>query len=158
VARFETLDPEIRGVLGKKVSELGLRVEGSPVEAYVRQLYKELERRGLKRFRPVCYLTDQWGCPDQQPVLGIPFYLADPKLQKIEKAADALESDRQIMMYMRQRGRACLQLRLSAVHHAGMARPVRAVLPDLSRRIPPGAVQQALRAAHRRLVRTEASR
>jgi hypothetical protein len=34
----------------------------------------ELERRGLKKFRPVCYLTDEWGCPDQQPVLGIPFY------------------------------------------------------------------------------------
>ena len=101
MVRFEALDPEIRGVLGKKVSELGLRVEGSPVEGYVRQLYKELERRGLKKFRPVCYLTDEWGCPDQQPVLGIPFYLADPKLRKLEKAVDALESDRQIMMYMR---------------------------------------------------------
>jgi len=95
------LDPEIRGVLGKKVSELGLRVEGSPVEGYVRQLYKELDRRGFKKFRPVCYLTDEWGCPDQQPVLGIPFYLADSKLRTIEKAADALETDRQIMMYMR---------------------------------------------------------
>ena len=101
MTRFEALDPEIRGVLGKKVSELGLRVEGSPVEGYVRQLYKELDRRGLKKFRPVCYLTDEWGCPDQQPVLGIPFYLADPKLQTIEKAAHALETDRQIMMYMR---------------------------------------------------------
>ena len=101
MTRFEALDPEIRGVLGKKVSELGLRVEGSPVEGYVRQLYKELDRRGFKKFRPVCYLTDEWGCPDQQPVLGIPFYLADQKLQTIEKAADALETDRQIMMYMR---------------------------------------------------------
>src|SRR4029078_3761879 len=101
MVKFESLDPEIRGVLGKKVSELGLRVEGSPVEGYVRQLYKELDRRGLKRFRPVCYLTDEWGCPDQQPVLGIPFYLADPKLQTIEKAAAALENERQIMMYMR---------------------------------------------------------
>src|SRR4029453_11151354 len=97
----ESLDPEIRGVLGKKVSELGLKVEGSPVEGYVRELYKELERRGLKKFRPVCYLTDEWGCPDQQPVLGIPFYLADPKLAKLEKAVDALENERQIMMYMR---------------------------------------------------------
>jgi putative zinc-binding metallo-peptidase len=101
VVKFESLDPEIRGVLGKKVSELGLRVEGSPVEGYVRQLYDELERRGLKKFRPVCYLTDEWGCPDQQPVLGIPFYLADPKLRKLEKAVDALETDRQVMMYMR---------------------------------------------------------
>ncbi len=65
------------------------------------QLYKELERRGFKKFRPVCYLTDEWGCPDQQPVLGIPFYLADPKLRKLEKAVDALENERQIMMYMR---------------------------------------------------------
>lgn len=101
MVKFESLDPEIRGVLDKKVSELGLRVEGSPVEGYVRQLYRELDRRGLHKFRPVCYLTDEWGCPDQQPVLGIPFYLADPKLRTLEKAVDALETERQIMMYMR---------------------------------------------------------
>jgi hypothetical protein len=101
VVKFESLDPEIRGVLDKKVSELGLRVEGSPVEKYVKQLYHELDRRGVKKFRPVCYLTDEWGCPDQQPVLGIPFYLADPKLRKLEHAVDKLEDERQIMMYMR---------------------------------------------------------
>jgi hypothetical protein len=101
VPRFETLDPEIRGVLGKPIKELGLRLEGSPVEAFVRQLYRELERRGLRKFRPTCYLTDEWGCPDQQPVLGIPFYLADPKLGKLELAVDDLEDAREIMMYMR---------------------------------------------------------
>jgi len=101
VVKFESLDPEIRGVLGKKVSELGLQLEGSPVERFVGQLYTEIERRGLKRFRPQCYLTDEWGCPDQQPVLGIPFYLADPKLGSIEKAVDSLETSRQIMRYMR---------------------------------------------------------
>ena len=101
MVKFESLDPEIRGVLDKKVSELGLRVEGSPVEKYVQQLYHELEARGFKKFRPVCYLTDEWGCPDQQPVLGIPFYLADPKLRKLESAVDKLEDERQIMMYMR---------------------------------------------------------
>ncbi|MSO82733.1 MAG: hypothetical protein EXQ53_05505 [Acidobacteria bacterium] len=101
MVKFESLDPEIRGVLGKKVSELGLRLEGSPVEGYVRQLYLEIERRGLKKFRPVCYLTDEWGCPDQQPVLGVPFYLADPKLRTLEKEVDALETERQVMMYMR---------------------------------------------------------
>lgn len=101
MVKFESLDPEIRGVLDKKVSELGLRVEGSPVEKYVHELYHELDRRGLKKFRPVCYLTDEWGCPDQQPVLGIPFYLADPKLRKLEHAVDKLEDERQIMMYMR---------------------------------------------------------
>ena len=99
--QFETLDPEIRGVLGKRIRELGLRLEDSPVEPYVRQLYRELERRGLHKFRPVCYLTDEWGCPDQQPVLGVPFYLADPKLGKLEREVDDLEDSREIMMYMR---------------------------------------------------------
>lgn len=98
---FESLDPEIRGVLGKPIRELGLRLEGSPVEPYVRQLYRELERRGLRKFKPVCYLTDEWGCPDQQPVLGVPFYLADPKLAHLEKAIDDVEDSREIMMYMR---------------------------------------------------------
>jgi hypothetical protein len=44
VPQFETLDPELRGVLGKRIRELGLRLEGSPVEPYVRQLYRELEQ------------------------------------------------------------------------------------------------------------------
>jgi hypothetical protein len=66
VPQFETLDPEIRGVLGKPIRELGLRLEGSPVEQYVRQLYRELERRGLKKFHPVCYLTDG-GAPTSSP-------------------------------------------------------------------------------------------
>jgi hypothetical protein len=101
VPAFETLDPELRGVLGKRIRELGLRLEGSPVEPYVRQLYRELERRGLHKFRPVCYLTDEWGCPDMQPILGIPFYLADPNLGKLERAVDDLEDGREIMRFMR---------------------------------------------------------
>jgi Putative zinc-binding metallo-peptidase len=101
VPAFETLDPELRGVLGKRIRELGLRLEGSPVEPYVRQLYRELERRGLHTFRPVCYLTDEWGCPDMQPILGIPFYLADPALGRLERAIDDLEDEREIMRYMR---------------------------------------------------------
>ncbi|MEO5619079.1 MAG: putative zinc-binding metallopeptidase [Candidatus Eisenbacteria bacterium] len=98
---FETLDPELRGVLGKRIRELGLKLEGSPVEPYVRQLYKELERRGLHKFRPVCYLTDEWGCPDGHPVIGIPFYLADPKLARLEREMNDLEDEREIMMYLR---------------------------------------------------------
>jgi hypothetical protein len=98
---FETLDPALRGVLGKRIRELGLKLEGSPVEPYVRQLYRELERRGFRKFRPVCYLTDEWGCPDMQPILGIPFYLADPNLGRLERAIDDLEDSREIMRYMR---------------------------------------------------------
>jgi hypothetical protein len=78
-----------------------LRIEGSPIEKYVHQLYRELDRKGLKRFRPRCYLTDEWGCPDQEPVIGVPFYLADPKLTALEKAMNDLEDEREILMYLR---------------------------------------------------------
>jgi hypothetical protein len=36
-----------------------------------------------------------------EPVIGIPFYLADPKLQRLESAMNDIEDARQIMMYMR---------------------------------------------------------
>ncbi|OGT95470.1 MAG: hypothetical protein A3I79_01600, partial [Gemmatimonadetes bacterium RIFCSPLOWO2_02_FULL_71_11] len=57
--------------------------------------------KGLKHFRPACYLTDEWGCPNEQPVVGIPFYLADPKLAALEKSMNDLEDEREIMMYLR---------------------------------------------------------
>jgi hypothetical protein len=98
---FESTPPDIRDLLGKRISQLGLRIEGSPVERYVHQLYRELGRKGLQRFHPVCYLTDEWGCPDGQPVIGIPFYLADPKLARLERAMNDLEDRREIMMYLR---------------------------------------------------------
>ena len=98
---FEQTPPDIRDLLGKRISQLGLRLEGSPVERFVQQLYRELERKGIKRFRPLCYLTDEWGCPDGQPVIGIPFYLADPQLARLERAMNDLEDEREIMMYLR---------------------------------------------------------
>jgi hypothetical protein len=101
VSDFEKAPAEDRELLGKRISQLGLRLEGSPVERFVQQLHRELERKGLQHFRPVCYLTDEWGCPNLQPVIGIPFYLADPKLAGLERQMNDLEDEREIMMYMR---------------------------------------------------------
>ena len=101
MSEFEKTPPDVKELLGKRISQLGLRLEGSPVERFVHQLQRELDRKRLKRFRPVCYLTDQWGCPDGQPVIGIPFYLADPQLARLERAMNDLEDEREIMMYMR---------------------------------------------------------
>jgi len=101
VDRFEHPRTHNVDLLSRRISQLGLTLEGSPVERFVRQLYRELERKGLSRFRPVCYLTDEWGCPSGQPVIGIPFYLADPELAKLEKAMNDLEDEREIMRYLR---------------------------------------------------------
>ena len=98
---FEKTPPEIQEILSKPIRELGLKLEGSPLDRFVQQLYRELERKGLKRFKPLCYLTDEWGCPSGEPVIGIPFYLADPKLSRLEKEMNDLEDARQVMMYLR---------------------------------------------------------
>jgi hypothetical protein len=101
VRAFESASPDVKALLPQQISRLGLRLEGSPVERYVQMLYGELARKGLRRFRPPCYLTDEWGCPDREPIIGIPFYLADPKLARLEKAIDDVEDEREIRMYLR---------------------------------------------------------
>jgi hypothetical protein len=98
---FEKAPAEVRELLSKPIRDLGLKLEGSSVERYVHQLYRELEQKGLRKFRPLVYLSDEWGCPSEEPVIGIPFYLADPKLEKLEREMNDLEDSRQIMMYMR---------------------------------------------------------
>jgi hypothetical protein len=101
VQAFEKAPPDIQEILTKPIKELGLKLEGSHLERYVQKLYRELERKGLKKFRPLCYLTDEWGCPSGEPVIGIPFYLANPKLAHLEKAMNDLEDEREILMYLR---------------------------------------------------------
>jgi len=98
---FEATSPSLRPLLAQRISQLGLKLEGSPVERYVQLLYRELDRKGLKHFRPRCYLTDEWGCPSGEPIIGVPFYLANPHLAQLEKEIDDLEDERQIRMYFR---------------------------------------------------------
>ena len=71
-------------LLSLRVCELPLSLEGTWLEECVRELYRELEDRGF-RFRPSCYLADEWLTPDKEPVIGIPFFLAHPALIKLEK-------------------------------------------------------------------------
>ncbi|MGZ4815196.1 MAG: putative zinc-binding metallopeptidase [Terriglobales bacterium] len=98
---FETAPPEVQEILQKPISELGLKLEGSRLEKPVQQLYQELARKGLQKFHPVIYLSDEWGCPSGEPVIGVPFYLADPRLSDLERQINDLEDDREIMMYLR---------------------------------------------------------
>jgi len=98
---FEQVPPDVQEIAAKPIKELGLKLEGSPLERFVQRLYRELERKALKKFRPLCYLSDEWGCPSGEPVIGIPFYLANPKLARLEKEMNDLEDEREILMYLR---------------------------------------------------------
>src|SRR5690349_6381799 len=93
--------PQFNALLDRPIRDLGLKLEQSPVERFVQQLYRELERKRLYKFRPAVYLTDEWGCPSGEPVIGIPFYLAHPDLSQLESEVNDLEDSREIMMYLR---------------------------------------------------------
>jgi Putative zinc-binding metallo-peptidase len=93
--------PEPPSLLETKIRDLGLKIEESPVETFVQQLYKELEQKKITKFRPGVYLTDEWGCPSGEPVIGIPFYLARTDIGQIERENNDLETDRELMMYLR---------------------------------------------------------
>lgn len=95
------MPPEPPSLLNTRVCDLGLTIETSAVEKFVQQLYRELEEKKIKKFRPSCYLTDEWGCPSGEPTIGIPFYLARPDLAQIERENNDLEDAREIMMYLR---------------------------------------------------------
>ena len=97
----EGWEGERRTLLDRRISDLGLSIAGTAVERLTNQLYDELAARGLA-FRPPVYLSDQWGCPDGTPLIGVPFYLADARLAKIEEEQSVeIEGEQDAMRYMR---------------------------------------------------------
>lgn len=89
-------------LLSRKISEMSLKIPGTRLEELIFRLYAELERAGVS-FKPKTYLSDEWGCPDCVPVIGIPFYLADPQLSKLEGELTDIEAEdeAEVMMYLR---------------------------------------------------------
>ena len=98
---FEKWESDRQTLMGQRISSLGLSLRGSLVERLVTQLYSELAAKGLT-FQPPVYLSDQWGCPDDTPLIGVPFYLADPRLARIEEeVAVEVEGELDVMRYLR---------------------------------------------------------
>ncbi|MDQ3171565.1 MAG: hypothetical protein M3Q55_15630, partial [Acidobacteriota bacterium] len=80
---WQSLDDE--RLLDLRVCELGLKIEGSALEERIAIVDSELEARGLQ-FRPYYWLSDDWFTPDHVPGVAIPFYLAHPRLSKLEES------------------------------------------------------------------------
>jgi Putative zinc-binding metallo-peptidase len=71
-------------LLDLRMSELNLSIEGSPLENRIADLHEELAARGIQ-FRPHFWLSDEWFTPDGVPGIAIPFYLAHPRLARLER-------------------------------------------------------------------------
>ena len=71
-------------LLDVRLCDLPLQIEGTALEQRVKRLYRELERRGV-RFKPHVWLSEEWFTPDGVPGFAIPFYLAHPRLVRLER-------------------------------------------------------------------------
>jgi hypothetical protein len=71
-------------LLRVRFCDLGLSLPRTRLMRYVNRLYAELDRRGI-RFRPHCWLGEEWFSPDGVPGIAIPFYLAHPRLRRLER-------------------------------------------------------------------------
>jgi hypothetical protein len=58
------------------IRDLGLKIEGTPLEAVIAEFLREVEAAGIHKLRPHFYLTTDWVVHDDTIAIGIPFYLA----------------------------------------------------------------------------------
>ena len=71
-------------LLSLRFCDLKLKIERSPVAKRVRRLYRELDKRQIG-FRPHVWLSEEWFSPDGVPGIAVPFYLAHPRLERLER-------------------------------------------------------------------------
>ncbi len=74
-----------RQLLDLRLCDLPLKIRGTQLEHRIQRLYRELEARSLV-FRPHIWLSEEWFTPDGVDGFAIPFYLAHPRLIKLERA------------------------------------------------------------------------
>jgi Putative zinc-binding metallo-peptidase len=71
-------------LLDVRLRDLDVRIEGTWIEECLAELHEELERRELL-VAPNAWLSNEWFVPDGVPGIAIPFYLAHPRLMKLER-------------------------------------------------------------------------
>jgi Putative zinc-binding metallo-peptidase len=67
-----------------RICDLKLKIAGTELESRIESFYRELESKAIS-FKPLCYLGDEWFCPEGSTSIAIPFYLAHPRLKKLEE-------------------------------------------------------------------------
>src|SRR5207249_1448729 len=81
--------PELGGLsddelLRMRICDLRLKIPGTELEPRIENFYRDLAAKGIS-FKPVCYLSNEWFCPEGSATITIPFYLAHPRLKKLEE-------------------------------------------------------------------------
>ncbi len=72
-------------LLDVRMGDLPLQIPGTMMEERIAEIDRELRERGLT-FDIRFYLADEWFTPDGMSAIAIPFYLAHPRLEKLEES------------------------------------------------------------------------
>src|SRR5678815_5464817 len=71
-------------LLRTRFCDLRLTLRNSEIERKMREIRRSLQSRGI-RFRPHVWLSEEWFSPDGVPGIAVPFYMAHPRLQRLER-------------------------------------------------------------------------
>ncbi len=70
-------------LLDLRLKDLGVSIEGTWLQGCMKTLNGELKRRGLVQAH--AWISDEWFSPDTTPGIAVPFYLAHPRLARLER-------------------------------------------------------------------------
>jgi len=71
-------------LLQTRICDLKLKIASSELQSRIEHFYEELAAKNIT-VKPICYLGDEWFCPEGCATIAIPFYLAHPRLKKLEE-------------------------------------------------------------------------
>jgi hypothetical protein len=71
-------------LLQMRICDLKLKIAGSELESRIETFYGQLATRSIS-VKPICYLGEEWFSPEGCATIAIPFYLAHPRLKKLEE-------------------------------------------------------------------------
>lgn len=100
-----TSEEQIPGeILSQRICDFNLQIDGTALGRVIDRFLKELGVRGITRLAPKFYLSDEWGVPEGTVAIGIPFYLADERLLRVQEIrGGGVEgtSEDEILRYLR---------------------------------------------------------
>jgi hypothetical protein len=72
-------------LLAARLCDLPVRIDGSLIDRRARRLHRELQARGILAL-PHVYLSEEFFNPDGMLGFAVPFYLAHPRLMRLERS------------------------------------------------------------------------
>jgi hypothetical protein len=100
-----TQEPEIPPeVLTRRICDFDLQIEGRPLAQVIERFRGELAELGIRRVKPVFYLSDCWGVAEGTVAIGLPFYLGDEALLRVQARHGGMvegEGEEDILRYLR---------------------------------------------------------